>query len=135
VQLHRDRKKFAAAGAELAIVGQGSPEDAAEFRRTHKLNVRILADHDRSAYRAAGTKVANTMELLGPKVVLKALTRSIPGGFLQTRTKGHAAQLGGVLVVDRDGSVVWSHLGEEASDIPPNDEVLAAVPDGSRAAA
>jgi hypothetical protein len=42
-------------------------------------------------------------------------------------TKGHAAQLGGVLIVAPDGSVPYAHLADDAGDNPPNDEVLTAA--------
>ena len=46
---------------------------------------------------------------------------------MQGRIVGHAAQLGGVLIVKPDGSIPYAHLSEDASDNPPNDEVLAAA--------
>ena len=134
MQLHCDREKFERAGARLVVIGQGTPEQAADFVRSKKVDLTVLADTNREAYKAAGTKVATMKELLGPKVVLRAVTRALPKGAMQGKVIGHPAQLGGVLVIDRDGSVVWSHLGEEASDIPPNDAVLAAIPRRSAAA-
>jgi hypothetical protein len=40
---------------------------------------------------------------------------------------GHPAQLGGVLVVAPGDDILYVHLAEDASDNPPNTEVLAAV--------
>ena len=42
-------------------------------------------------------------ELLGPRVMLKGTTSALRTGLLQTTTKGHAAQLG-VVIVAPDGA-------------------------------
>ena len=127
MQLHRDRGKFEEAGARLVVVGQGKPEQAAHFRDSHKLDLDMLVDKRREAYRAAGTKVATFNELLGPRVVAKGVRRAAASGVRQGRTVGHPAQLGGVLLVMPGGSIPYAHLSEDASDNPPNEEVLAAV--------
>jgi peroxiredoxin len=127
VQLHRDREKFEKAGVRLTVVGQGRPEQATHFRESHELELEMLVDPRREAYRAAGTKVATFNELLGPRVVAKGLRRARASGVHQGRTVGHPAQLGGVLLVLPDGSIPYTHLSDDASDNPPNEEVLAAV--------
>jgi len=123
MQLHRDRDKFDRAGANLVVIGQGRPEDGARFLESEDVDLPLLVDRERSSYKAAGTKIGTLSELLGPRVVLKGAL----SGHRQGKTVGHNAQLGGVLVVARDGSVVWAHMSDDASDIPSNDEVLAAV--------
>ena len=127
MQLHRDRYEFEKAGVRLIVVGQGRPEQAAHFRDTQDLALEMLVDTQREAYRAAGTKVATFNELLGARVVAKGLRRSLASGVHQGRTVGHPAQLGGVLLVMPDGSIPYAHLSDDASDNPPNEEVLAAV--------
>ena len=48
-------------------------------------------------------------------------------GARQGRVIGHAGRLGGVLIVAPGGSVPYSYLAENASDIAPQDEVLDAA--------
>jgi prostamide/prostaglandin F2alpha synthase len=127
VQLHRDRAKFEEAGVRVVVVGQGRPEQAARFRDSHNLDLEMLVDARRQAYKAAGTKVATFNELLGPRVVAKGMRRALASGVRQGRTVGHPAQLGGVLLVMPDGSIPYSHLSDDASDNPANEEVLEAV--------
>jgi alkyl-hydroperoxide reductase/thiol specific antioxidant family protein len=127
VQLHRDRDRFAAAGAHLALIGQGAPAMARDFQRSHDVDLPILIDAERVAYRAAGTKQANVAELFSPGVVLRGVRAGLAAGLRQGRTAGDAAQLGGVLVVAPDGSIPYAHLAEDASDNPPNAEVIEAV--------
>lgn len=127
MQLHRDRAKFEAAGVRLAVIGQGTPAHATHFRDSHKLDIPLYVDERRDSYRAAGAKVATFGELLGPRVLAKGALAARRDGVVQGRTVGHPAQLGGVLVVRPDNSIAYVHLADDASDNPPNDEVLEAA--------
>jgi peroxiredoxin len=127
VQLHRDRQKFEDAGVGLVLIGQGTPEDAAAFREQHGIDLPILADRRRETYRQAGTKVATVGELFGPAVVARGVKAVVQNRVFQGRTRGHPSQLGGVAIVTPDGVVAWNHLAQNASDNPPNEEVLEAA--------
>jgi hypothetical protein len=128
VQLHRDREEFEDAGVSLVVIGQGTPKHAEHFMDSYDLEgMTLLVDPERKTYKAAGTKKATVDELFGPTVVAKGIVRGLRGGLTQGRTVGHPAQLGGVLVVDTDGRVAYAHLADDASDNPPNSEVLEAA--------
>jgi peroxiredoxin len=127
VQLHRDREEFEAAGVRLAVIGQGTPDHARDFQRSQDVDLPLYVDQDRASYGAAGAKVGTLSELLGPAVLARGLRVSLRDRVRQGRVVGHAAQLGGVLIVKPDGSIPYAHLSEDASDVPPNDEVLAAA--------
>jgi peroxiredoxin len=121
------REKFEAAGGDVVLIGQLTPRHAAHFRRRQGLGLTVLADERRESYDAAGAKIATMGELLGPRVAAKGLLTSLKTGRTQTRTIGHPAQLGGAMVIAPDGTVVWSHMSEDAGDNAPPDEILAAV--------
>jgi peroxiredoxin len=128
VQLHRHRDEFEEAGARLAVIGQGTPRHAEHFMEEYKLaGTQVLVDPDRKTYKAAGAKIATLDELFSPRTVARAAKVTATERIVQGRTQGHAAQLGGVLVVAPDGAVVWSHLSQDASDNPPTEEVLEAA--------
>jgi peroxiredoxin len=128
VQLHRDRDRFDAAGANLVVIGQGTPRHAQHFREEYGLDgLEILVDPDRAAYEVAGAKVATVAELIGPRSFATGVKRAATERVMQGAVKGHPAQLGGVLVVAPGGDVAWAHLADNAGDNPPNDDVIAAV--------
>lgn len=128
MQLHRNRERFEQAGVGLAAIGQGTPAHAQDFIETNNVDgLTILVDPARESYEAAGAKIATIGELLGPRVILRGTTSALRTGLLQTTTKGHAAQLGGVLIVAPDGSVPYGHLADDAADNPPTGEVLVAA--------
>ncbi len=121
------RQDFKTAGVNLVLIGQGTPRQAAEFRRRQGIQLPVLADHDRVSYKAAGTKVGGVTDLFSPQTVAKGLLATARTRRTQTRTIGNAAQLGGALVVLPDGSIPWSRMAEDASDNAPPEEILAAV--------
>jgi peroxiredoxin len=127
VQLHRARGEFEAAGARLVLIGQLTPEHAAQFRRRQGLELTVLADEDRASYKVAGTKVGQLTDLINPKTVAKSFVATAKTGRFQTRTTGHPAQLGGTLVIAQDGRVTWSHIAVDASDNASPELILAAL--------
>jgi peroxiredoxin len=129
VQLHRARGKFEKSGIDVVLIGQATPRHAAHFRRRLEVDFQILADENRASYEAAGAKIATMNELLGPTSVAKGLARTMRSGgrIRQGRTIGHPAQLGGAMLITRDGKVAWSHMSEDASDNASADEILAAA--------
>lgn len=134
VEIHRARHDFEEADVELVVIGHGSPAQAADFRRQQNVDLPLLVDPDRRVYELAGAKVATLPELIGPRQVLRGLRATIMSRLRQGsiavhqgRIIGHAAQLGGVLVIAPDGSVRYAHLSEESGDNPPAREVLAAA--------
>ena len=125
--MDRAREQFDAAGASLTLIGQTTPRQAAHFRRRQGIELPVLADENRSSYKAAGAKVATMGELLGPKVVAKGIATSARTGLLQGRTIGHPAQLGGAMVINPAGEIVRSHMSQDASDNAEVEEILTAV--------
>jgi peroxiredoxin len=134
VQLHHARERFAASGAQLVLVGQGTPDDAKRFRRAQSVDVNVYSDPSRRSYEAAGAKLATFSELVNPRTVARGLKHTVTSRLRQGSIAVHQgrivdnpAQLGGVLVVAPDGSIRYAHLSQDASDMPPVNEVLAAV--------
>jgi peroxiredoxin len=125
--LDRARQDFEAAGADLVLIGQLTPRHAAHFRRRQKIELPVLADEERTSYRAAGAKVGSMGELIGPKVIAKGALTSLRERKLQTRTIGHPAQLGGAMVIAPGGQVLLSHMAKDASDNAEPRELLAAL--------
>jgi hypothetical protein len=131
--LHRDRSKFEAAGARLAVIGQGTPRHAAHFRDSFELEIPLYVDAGRETYKAAGTKVGTFAELLGPRVVVKGALASGRDHVVQGRTIGHPAQLGGVMIVKPGNEITYVHLADDAGDNPANSEVLKAAENAAKA--
>ena len=85
----------------------------------------VLVDVDTSlaAYKAAEFKAG----MGSPLRLVRNGIRAFRKGFRQVKTQGDAFQLGGVLVVDRGGNVLFYFASREAGDHPPIADIHAAL--------
>jgi hypothetical protein len=128
VQLHRAHEQFEQAGVGLVLIGQATPRQAKAFHRKLELDpIKVLADEPRETYRIAGLKRGSLGDLVGPKSVLAGIKHGARSGVVQGRIIGDAAQLGGAVVIDTDGKVVFSRASTHAGDTVEPDELLGAA--------
>ena len=113
------------AAAELVIVGNGAPEFARAFREELGLDTPLYTDPTLRTYALAGLK-RGVLATFSPRGMAHA-ARAWRKGFRQTARRGDGLQQGGLLVVDRGGRILYAHRDNEAGDLAPNEEVLAAV--------
>ncbi|HXI46049.1 MAG TPA: peroxiredoxin-like family protein, partial [Candidatus Acidoferrales bacterium] len=132
VQLNRARRRFADAGVQLVLIGQGTPADAMRFRRHLRIDLPVLTDVDRVTYLWASTKLATLDELIGPVVVVRGLLAMARQEVLIGHNTADEAQLGGSIVVLPDGTIPFSHISRNASDMASPKELLSAVGDMGR---
>lgn len=112
-------------GAELVIVGSGSPAFAAGFREDFHLRTPLLVDPELRAYRAAGLR-RGRVALLSTRIPLHAI-RALRSGSRQAGVQGDPWQLGGTFVIRPGGDLVFQHVSREAGDHPAIGDVLAAL--------
>jgi len=114
-------------GAELVIVGSGSPYFANAFREDFDLDCPVLVDPELRAYRAAGLR-RGRLEALSPKLAFNAV-RALRSGARQTSVQGDPWQLGGVFVIQPGGELRYSYVSREAGDHPPVQAILDSLAD------
>jgi NAD(P)-dependent dehydrogenase (short-subunit alcohol dehydrogenase family) len=114
-----------ARGAELVIVGNGTPYFAKAFREDFGLEGPLLVDPELRAYRAAGLR-RGRIEILSPRVPLNAL-RALRSGARQRAVEGDPWQLGGVFVIRPGGELAYRYVSREAGDHAPVPDVIAAL--------
>lgn len=86
----------------------------------------VLADEDRSAYRAYGFGRGPWWRVWGVATVRRYAELLRRGRRLE-RVRGDTLQLGGDVVVGRDGRIVLIHRSTGPADRPPVDDLVAAV--------
>jgi len=124
--LRRDHGRFAEAGVSLLLVGQGTPEETAEFVEKLELPYPVLADDERVAYAAYELIEAGAREFFRPETG-RAYLRSVLGGARGGRPVGNVRQLGGAFVIDRAGVVRLAHPSAYPGDHATTEELLAAA--------
>jgi alkyl-hydroperoxide reductase/thiol specific antioxidant family protein len=125
VQLHHQIDRIHAAGAELVVVGNGTPNFVAGFRELTGFRGPLYCDPTLAAYRAAGLR-RGVMRILNPLSGAYAVRAMVRGNF-QGRTQGDATQQGGVLVITPPDRIVFEHISKVAGDNAPAAEVVAAL--------
>lgn len=131
VQLHRDLDKIHAAGAELYVIGNGSPSFIDGFREETKYTGAVYVDPSLEVYKAAELK-RGVVKTFNPLALGKTI-KAFAAGNRQGRTQGDAWQQGGVLAIDTDGSVIWHHISEHSGDQASGAQIVAALSEKRRA--
>ena len=125
MQLHRAIDAIHAAGAELYVIGNGAPMFIEGFRETTGFAGAVYTDPSLAAYRAAELERGlGTMLSVGAAL---RTARALGRGFRQGRTQGDQTQQGGVLVVARDGRVLYHHVSHGPGDNAPPDAIVAVL--------
>lgn len=125
MQLHREKAKIEAAGAELVFLGAGGPSFVRGFREKTGVDERILCDSSLRAYEAARLK-RSVLRTLDPRAGVRFIA-SVARGFRQTGIQGDPHQQGGVLVIRPPGEVVYWHVSQFPGDNAPPEDILAAL--------
>ena len=123
----RDRyPELAERGVKVAAIGMGWPAMAAHFKEEQKIPFTLLVDHDRETYNALHFKRSSLWNLYGPPVWIEGV-KSI-ARFGNKIPKQDPLQLGGTIVVDKGGEILYSFRASKSADIAPLDDVIAALP-------
>jgi len=126
-----------AAGAELVIVGSGSPLMAGFFAEDYQITTPVLTDPQRHVYAALELRRPSALAFLDPRVWVRGFFATLRGHRQQLSNAelGDSTQLGGMFVVRPGGEVAWAYRSAFAGDRPTNDEVLAALHRATRVTA
>jgi len=125
VQLHRETAAIQAAGASLAVIGNGGPSFIEGFREQTRFDGPIYTDPSLAVYQAAQLK-RGVMKTFDPRALGTTLG-AFMRGHRQGRTQGDPWQQGGVLVIAPGGEVKWHHASERPGDNASARDIVAAL--------
>jgi hypothetical protein len=116
-----------AIGVEPYVIGSGTPEQASEFFGRIESAAQpvfipddpqvlpVLSDHELVSYAAAGWK-RSVVATLHPATWGRGFKSMLK--YKQGKTMGDPWQLGGAMIIRRDGEVTWQFRSETAGDHP-----------------
>ena len=125
-QLRQKKQYFDRAGAQVVLVGMGTPEESAAFEMKFDIPFPLISDPKRRLYRTFGLKMLSALGLLSPSVAVKGIL-AITKGHTVGIPIGDVRQLPGVFIIDTDGRIVYSHFARDPSDHPDPDTILEAL--------
>jgi hypothetical protein len=119
-----------ARGARLTLVGNGTVEQAKRFHLDQAPDCDVLTDPSLTSYRALGLRrsVAGT---LGPRSVAAGI-RSTMKGHIQKSVQGDPWQLGGIYVLARGGTTIYSKKFRNAGERPDLTAILKALSEAAQ---
>jgi hypothetical protein len=124
MQLHRARKRLAATGGDVVLVGMGTPAHAKAFKEETGIEFPILLSRDKSAYRAMELKRGSTREVFSPRQLSSSAMRALgigagraKGGNLALRpAQQDWHQFGGAFVFAPGGELVFEQRARDPGD-------------------
>ena len=125
MQLHREIDSIRAAGAEVYVIGNGSPSFIEGFRETTSYTGVVYTDPSLAVFTMAHLK-RGVMSTLNPFALGKTLG-AFARGHRQGLTKGDNWQQGGVLVIAANGKVLWHHASDRPGDNAEASQIVAAL--------
>lgn len=125
-QLRQKKQYFDRAGAQVVLVGMGTPEESAAFEMKFDIPFPLISDPKRRLYRTFGLRMVSALGLLSPSVAVKGIL-AITKGHTVGIPIGDVRQLPGVFIIDTDGRIVYSHFARDPSDHPDPDAILEAL--------
>ena len=114
------------ADAEVAVVLFTRPRNLAGYRSRFVAPLTVLSDEARTGYRAFGFPAGGRMAVWGPKVWLR-YAQLLRGGARFERPTEDTSQLGGDVVVGRDGRIVYLFRSSSPDERPLVDDLVEAV--------
>jgi peroxiredoxin len=125
-QLHREGARIRDAGAELFVIGNGTPSFIDGFRDQTGFTGPIYTDPSLATYKTAQFKRSVT-STIDPRGFGKALRAMVGGQKQAIIPQGDQWQQGGVLVVRPSNEVVWHYVSGRAGDDPSVTQIVNAI--------
>ena len=117
-----------AAGARLVVVTPQSAARAATWRDELCLgSALVIADPERTLYRALGARRPSPLWVLRPRVASAGLRTLLAGERVSVTRGDDTLQLGADVVVNHEGQIAFLHLAADAADRTPPDELVAVL--------
>jgi len=128
-ELVAGKARIDAAGLNLAIITQGTPEAAKLFAKEFAPGLLVLADPERNAYAAYGLERGNLFQTFLNLKVWKAIKRAQKKGYkVEPPPPGQdAMQMSGTFIISTAGKVELPYYYDHIADHPPLDLLLRGV--------
>jgi peroxiredoxin len=128
-ELVAGRERIQAAGLNIAVIMQGTPEATAEFASRFAPGLLCLSDPERKAYQAFGLERGNLFQtFLNPKV-WRAISKAGEKGYkVEPAPAGQdAMQMSGTFIISTGGKLMLPYYYDHIADHPPLDLLLNGV--------
>ena len=121
--MRQKEKQFQRRGARVVLVGLGTPEETAAFKKQFHVPFSMIADPEKRLFKAFHLKQATPASLLSVGMAMKGVS-ALARGHRIGIPKGDVRQLPGVFIIDSDGRIRFRHYAKDPADHPSADDLL-----------
>ncbi len=122
---------FRGRGVQIIAIGQGTGDEAAHYCGKAGAEFPCLGDPHRESYASLGLQRGTWWNivmkdlLLDPVETVKLIMKAdLKAAALPA---SDPLQLGGVTIVDAEGTLRYRHVAQKTADMPSNEEIFAAL--------
>ncbi|NIN64672.1 MAG: redoxin domain-containing protein [Anaerolineae bacterium] len=123
--MYHSRDQFQARRVRVLVIGFEKEERARDWIRRAQVSFPLLIDLDRVVYRAYGIE-RSIFRSWHPRNLWFYFKRFLRGQGI-SMFRADPAQLGGDVLIDRQGRIRWKYESRDATDRPSVQELLAAT--------
>lgn len=121
------RPLLAKKDVSLIAIGNGNVRMANGFVEETKFEGELYTDPELHSYKALNFKKSSGLSVIFSAAMWKKAYQAFKKGFRQTKTQGDGSQLGGVLIVEPEDHVLFTHSESYAGDHASVESILKAV--------
>lgn len=118
---------LASKDVSLIAIGNGNVRMANAFVEETEFTGELYTDPDLNSYKALNFKKSSGLSSLFSAAMWKKAYQAFKRGFRQTKTQGDGKQLGGVLAIEPEEHVLYTHSESYPGDHASVESVLKAV--------
>lgn len=123
IQVWNLRENYEKANAKIYFIGNGNPDFIMEFKNElGLLDATVYTDPSLNSFHAAGFQ-RGFLRTFSPRSMLNVVRLKGQGYTNGSTDSGDYWQLGGVLVIKKDGKIAYHFISEAVGDFPVEEEV------------
>lgn len=126
LRLRAEVARFEAANCAIGIVVMGDGKMAQGLEELYQLPFPVYADATTAAYQAFNIGETSWWNVVGPHIVARQIGTAI-NGMKPAWGPGSIRQLGGLVILNTDGTLIYRYVADPIYQYPPWDEVLGAL--------
>ena len=117
------REAISSAGARVVLVGMGTPKQTREFIDRFDVPFPMICDPDQHLYRDFAIERMSPMGFFSPGMALRGIA-AMAQGHTMGLPEGDVRQLPGVVIIERDGGIVYRYDAAGPADHPSPDTLI-----------
>ncbi len=121
------KAEFDRRGVAIVVVSFTEPAKLMHYQEFHHWPFTLLADPERTAYRALALKRLSWLRVFSPATLKLYVKLFREGMKREDYGKEDIYQSGGDFLVDREGNILFAYRSQDPADRPPVAELLRAI--------